>query len=186
MRKNLLAIIVILGLVAYGAYDYFNKNAVNTAESGEALNEELERGIIKGKLAPDFELNDLEGNPVSLSDLRGKIVMVNFWATWCPPCRIEMPHMQKFYEEHQSKDDVVILGVNLTPTEEKLDAIRTFVDDQGLTFPIVLDPDGDVMQTYQVMAYPTTYILDTKGVIREKFQGAINYDIMKEAVSQIR
>lgn len=185
MKKSMIAVLVLIGLVVYGGYDYFHKSSSETgqiAESGEA---NLETGILKGRLAPDFALTDLQGNTVHLSDFKGKKVLVNFWATWCPPCRVEMPHMQKFYEDYQSKD-VVILGVNLTPTEKNPDNVQAFVKEQQLTFPIVLDKEGDVMQTYQVVAYPTTFLLDSDGVIREKFQGAINYDIMKEAVSNIK
>src|SRR5690606_2618204 len=98
---------------------------------------------------------------------------------------VEMPHMQRFYEDYKQQD-VVILGVNLTPTEEKTNNVMSFVKDYGLTFPILLDSEGTVMQTYQVVAYPTTYLLDSSGVIREKYQGAINYDTMKEAVSKIK
>ncbi len=80
----------------------------------------------------------------------------------------------------------MIIGVNLTPTEKSLDDIQAFVDEQQLTFPIVLDEEGIVNQTYRVVAYPTTYILDSKGVIQEKFRGAISYDTMKNAVARIR
>ncbi|MEK8127667.1 TlpA disulfide reductase family protein [Paenibacillus filicis] len=183
MKKGMLAILFIAGLVVYGGYDYYSKSAMDTGKAVEAG--DLETGTQKGQLAPDFVLNDLKGNPVHLSDLEGKTVLVNFWATWCPPCRVEMPHMQKFYEDYTAKD-VVIVGVNLTHTEEKRDKIQTFVDDQQLTFPIVMDLDGSVTQQYQVVAYPTTYLLDARGVIREKFRGAINYEIMKDAVSKLR
>jgi peroxiredoxin len=185
LKKNIIVIIALLCLVAYGGYDYLSKSSERTEKSLGTTAENVEIGIEKGNAAPDFELSDLEGNPVKLSDFQGKVVMVNFWATWCPPCRIEMPHMQKFYEDYESKD-VVILGVNLTPTEQNEEAIKPFVEEQKLTFPIVLDPAGEAMLTYQVVAYPTTYLLDSKGVIQEKFRGAINYEIMEDAVSKIR
>lgn len=185
MKKSIIAILVLIGLVVYGGYDYFSKSSTVPGQAAESGEENLKIGTQKGQLAPDFALTDLKGNPVKLSDLKGKKVMVNFWATWCPPCRVEMPHMQKFYEDYQSKN-VVIVGVNLTTTEENPDNVKAFVEDQQLTFPIVLDQEGDVLQTYQVVAYPTTYVLDSNGVIREKFQGAINYDIMKDAMSKIK
>ncbi|WP_274651927.1 peroxiredoxin family protein [Paenibacillus humicola] len=183
MKKNIIAILVLIGLVAYGGYEYASPPAsdIPTAETEAA---DPDEGIEKGQHAPDFSLTDLEGRPVRLSDFKGKKVLINFWATWCPPCRVELPHMQKFYEDYESKG-TVILGVNLTPTERNADSIRTFVREQGLSFPIVLDPEGDVMDTFQVMAYPTTYLLDSEGVIREKFQGAISYDIMKDAVAKL-
>ncbi|MCY9667536.1 TlpA family protein disulfide reductase [Paenibacillus alginolyticus] len=184
MKKSIFAIIMLLGLVLYGVYDYYGKK---TSESSPATEEagNIQRGIQKGQKAPDFELKDLQGQTVKLSDFQGKKVMINFWATWCPPCRVEMPHMQKFYADY-NKQGVVILAVNLTPTEENADSVPAFVKDYGLTFPVVLDEEGTTMQTYQVVAYPTTYLLDSNGVIREKFQGAINYDMMKQAVSKIK
>lgn len=185
MKKSVIAIIALVMLVAYGAYDYYEKKSSEGTSVRESASQNIKVGIQKGQQAPDFTLNDLQGNPVKLSDYKGKTVLINFWATWCPPCRVEMPHMQRFYEDY-NQQDVVILGVNLTPTEEKTNNVMSFVKDYGLTFPILLDSEGTVMQTYQVVAYPTTYLLDSSGVIREKYQGAINYDTMKEAVSKIK
>lgn len=184
MRKNMIAILVLIGLVAYGSYDFFKKTPSETLRVAESENKELKTGILKGQLAPNFVLTDLQGSSVQLSDFKGKKVLVNFWATWCPPCRVEMPHMQSIFEDFEDKD-VVILGVNMTLTEEASEDVQAFVNEQQLTFPIVMDEEGDVMQTYQVFAYPTTYLLDTEGVIREKFQGAISYEIMEDYISRI-
>ncbi|RXZ78841.1 TlpA family protein disulfide reductase [Paenibacillaceae bacterium] len=184
MKKSMIGILVLIGLVIYGGYDYLSKSSSETGQAAGANLANLEVGIERGQLAPDFTLSDLSGMPVQLSDFAGKKVLLNFWATWCPPCRIEMPHMQKIYEDYEAKD-VVILGVNLTPTEENPDLVETFVDDQQLTFPILMDQFGDVMQTFQIIAYPTTYILDSDGVVREKYRGAINYEIMEDAISKI-
>ncbi|MNC53820.1 Sporulation thiol-disulfide oxidoreductase A precursor [compost metagenome] len=96
-----------------------------------------------------------------------------------------MPHMQNIFQDFKAKD-VVILGVNMTLTEENLEVVQTFVNEQQLTFPIVTDEKNEVVQTYQVVAYPTTYLLDTEGVILEKFQGAISYEIMEKYISRIR
>lgn len=191
MKKNMIVIFLLLGLVVYGGYDYYSKSVsdVENASVSERVEDKsvsiLETGIQKGQIAPDFTLYDLNGNPVKLSELKGKKVLINFWATWCPPCRAEMPQMQKFYEDYKS-ESVAIVGVNLTPTEENTESIQSFVGEHKLTFPIVLDPEGDVMQKYQIAAYPTTYLLDSTGVIRGKFQGAINYELMKESVSNIK
>ncbi|MGG1660789.1 peroxiredoxin family protein [Brevibacillus sp. NRS-1366] len=185
MKKSMIAIILLVGLVVYGGYDLFQTSSLETGQSKEASIANLETGTQKGQVAPDFSLTDLNGNEVKLADFAGKRVLVNFWATWCPPCRIEMPHMQKFYEDYQAKD-VVILGVNLTPSEKNMDVVKDFVQGQQLTFPIVLDQKGEVTQTYQVVAYPTTYMLDSNGVIREKFQGAINYEVIEKAISNMK
>ncbi|WP_235441368.1 TlpA disulfide reductase family protein [Paenibacillus sp. IHB B 3415] len=184
LRKNLIAILVLIGLVVYGGYDYFKKSPSETIQITKSENKQLRTGILKGQLAPDFALTDLKGTTVQLSDFKGKIVLINFWATWCPPCQVEMPHMQNIFQDFKAKD-VVILGVNMTLTEENLEVVQTFVNEQQLTFPIVTDEKNEVVQTYQVVAYPTTYLLDTEGVILEKFQGAISYEIMEKYISRI-
>lgn len=182
MKKNLFAVLILTGLIIYGGFEYFHQSSESSTES---LAENLEIGIAKGQLAPDFVLTDLQGNAVHLSDFKGKKVFLNFWASWCPPCRAEMPHMQKFYEKYQSKD-IVILAVNLIQSEKNPKDVYTFVQEQQLTFPIVLDQKGEVATTYQIYLLPTTFLLDADGVIREKFQGPIHYDIMKKAVSKIK
>ncbi|MFE4709826.1 MULTISPECIES: peroxiredoxin family protein [unclassified Paenibacillus] len=185
MKKNVIAIIFIIGLVLYGGYEYFNKSEQQPLQSASSEAESHDVGIEKGQVAPDFTLQDLSGNPVRLSDFRGKRVMLNFWATWCPPCRVEMPHMQSIYENYES-EDVVILGVNMTLTEKALGDVQPFVQEQKLTFPIVLDEDGELMQTYQIVAYPTTYVLDADGVVREKVRGAMNYEMMSELLAEVK
>ncbi|BBI33843.1 TlpA disulfide reductase family protein [Cohnella abietis] len=187
MKRNIIVILVLLGLVAYGGYDYFSESPSKKGGilQTEASDAGVEVGIDKGKLAPEISLHDLQGNPVRLSDFRGKTVMINFWATWCPPCRIEMPHMQKFYDDYKA-ENVVILGVNMTYTEKSKDKIKAYVEGEKLTFPVILDQVGDVMQDYQIIAYPTTYLVDAQGIVREKFRGAINYEIMEDAVTTIK
>lgn len=185
MKKNIIAIIFIIGLVLYGGYEYFSKNSGQPLQSANSEEESRDIGIEKGQLAPDFSLQDLNGNQVKLSNYKGQRVLLNFWATWCPPCRVEMPHMQNIYDQYQS-EDVVILGVNMTITEDSIEDVPTFVQEQELTFPIVLDEEGDLMQTYQVVAYPTTYVLDADGVIREKVRGAMNYEMMEDLLSKVK
>ena len=118
----------------------------------------------EGFLAPDFTLDTLQGEKVTLSDLRGKIVLINLWATWCPPCRAEMPALEKSYELYKDSG-VVILGVNLTNQDSEKDVSR-FVEEFGLTFPILLDRDGNVSALYQLMGLPTTYFVNREGIIR--------------------
>jgi len=185
MKKNILAIIVLLVLIGYGAYEYISERNTEIVEiHGEmVLDENVTVGIKKGQQALDFQLEDANGTMYKLSDFRGKKVFINFWATWCPPCRAEMPHMQQIYEDHGG--DVVVLGVNLTETETDPDAIEPFIEDFELTFPIVLDREGDVMTTYRVTAYPTTFAIDSQGIIQEVYRGAINTKIMNEVLKKM-
>ena len=125
---------------------------------------------MEGFLAPDFELITLNGETLSLSDFRGKVVLVNFWASWCPPCRSEMPAMQEIYQQY-GPDDFVILAVNNTQADNLAD-IQNFVDERGLTFPILLDNTGQVSAAYQVRSLPTSFFIDREGIIREVVIGS--------------
>ena len=123
----------------------------------------------------DFELLDLEGNKVKLSDYKDKIVLLNFWATWCPPCKAEMPYMQQIHDQYE---DVAILAVNSTSTElrgstdsnKAKNKVVEFINQEGYTFPILLDADDEVITTYNaifpIMGIPTTFIIDKTGTIR--------------------
>lgn len=133
----------------------------------------------EGAEAPDFELKTLGGETVKLSDYRGKRVILNFWATWCPPCKAEMPHMQNFYEQYNDQG-VEILAVNLTSMDKGVEEVQKFVDEYGLTFTIPLDENGDVGTTYQAYTIPTSYILDENGVITKKVIGPMDEKMMKD------
>ena len=120
-----------------------------------------------GSLAPNFLLETLEGGELRLSDLRGRGVIVNLWATWCGPCRKEMPQFVAAYDRYQDKGlEIIALNVQESPS-----IIRPFVEDFGVDFPVVLDRRGDVFRGYRVLGLPTTYFIDRQGVVRDVFQG---------------
>ena len=123
----------------------------------------------QGFTAPDFTLDLLGGGKVTLSDLRGKAVVVNLWASWCPPCRAEMPAIQKVYQDYKDLG-LVVLGVNTTNQDNEADA-AAFVREYGLTFPIPLDRDGSVSVRYELRGLPTTFFIDRKGIIRSVVVG---------------
>ncbi|XWN51429.1 TlpA family protein disulfide reductase [Anoxybacillus flavithermus] len=137
-------------------------------------------GIDVGEIAPDFELMTLKGKKMKLSQFRGKKVILNFWASWCPPCRAEMPEMQRFYEQYGQH--VAIVAVNLTNKEKNHQAVETFINEKGVSFDIMLDEQGTVSKTYEVITIPTSYIIDEQGVIRSKHVGPLSYDMMKRTV----
>ncbi len=128
-------------------------------------------GLKVGQRAPDFTTQTLDGQSVTLSDYRGKIVLLNFWATWCVPCREEMPDFQTVYDLYDSQG-FVVLAVNYTPTERNLDDVRAFVDERGVKFPILLDESGrlnDTLYRDAIPGYPTSLLIDANGVIVDYF-----------------
>ncbi|WP_052130332.1 peroxiredoxin family protein [Ureibacillus sinduriensis] len=130
--------------------------------------------------APDFELRNLDGERVRLSDFKGKKVLINFWATWCPPCVKEMPAMQKFHDEHAAKEGVVILAVNATDKESSINAVKRFAREFGISFPILLDVNGDVLLNYEVLTLPTSLIIDEEGIVVEQILGPVTEEVLVE------
>ncbi|PKN91484.1 MAG: TlpA family protein disulfide reductase [Chloroflexi bacterium HGW-Chloroflexi-6] len=122
-----------------------------------------------GFLAPAFSLETPDGQKIALDELRGKVVLVNVWATWCPPCRAEMPAMQQVYQEYQSQG-FEILAVNST-VQDTLSNLAPFVSEYGLSFPILLDRQGEVTRLYRVLSLPTSFFIGKDGVIREVVVG---------------
>lgn len=125
--------------------------------------------LVVGKAAPDFQLPDLNDKQLRLSDYRGKVVFLNFWATWCKPCREEMPSMEVLYKNFD-KDGLVILAVSIDRVTTKKD-IPPFVKGLNLTFPVLVDSWGQTDKRYKLMGVPETYIIDQQGVLREKIIG---------------
>jgi len=111
--------------------------------------------------APDFELDNLTGEIKHLSDYQGRVVVLNFWATWCGPCTYEMPFFQEIYESYES--EIAVLAVN---NQESVDRVNPFVEELGLTYEIMMDNDGGVAMQYQVLGFPTTYFIDPNGIIK--------------------
>ena len=121
-----------------------------------------------GNLAPDFQLQNVDRQTVSLGNLQGKPVLINFWATWCPPCRDEMPYIQEIYEEWSDKG-LVVLAINLGESSSKAEE---FMQSYNLSFTVLLDTKQDVAQRYNITGIPTTFFIDKDGIIQDKVIGA--------------
>lgn len=133
---------------------------------------ELEVGPQVGKLAPDFKFMNPGGKNISLSDLRGSSVMLNFWATWCGPCKIEMPLIQELaYDEEKADKGLVLLTVN---GGESADKVARFMNEHGFSFPVLLDTQMGVARAYNVRAIPTTFFIDRDGIIKDIKVGAFS------------
>lgn len=148
------------------------------AAAGDSSAEAREVGLEIGKLAPEFTTTTETGTPFSLANERGRFVLLSFWATWCGPCRVEMPEFQKAFV---ATPDLTIVGVNNAETAEQVAAFR---DELNLTFPLVLDTDASVQKLYGINAYPSTYLLDREGVIVALHFGPLTAEQIAEMVQQ--
>jgi len=180
--KKYLAVAVLIGLVIWGFYSVQNDSELKATST---RTNELKVGLEVGNLAPDFELKNVEGNSIKLSSLKGKKVILNFWASWCPPCRQEMPDMAKFYVDQKDKG-IEILAVDLTNTEKSREDVTNFMRANSITFPVVLDENGKVSQLYNVASIPASFIIDSQGVIQRELVGPMTYNSMKSMLGSIK
>ncbi|WP_461205333.1 TlpA family protein disulfide reductase [Clostridium sp. DL1XJH146] len=193
MKKTIIGLIigiVIIGGLLYvklvDSPDDFLKSITgngdtNTEQVDEDVNADDENFALEvGKESPDFTLTDLEGNDVSLSDYKGKYVLINFWATWCHFCVEEMPDLEKFNNENE---DIVVLAVNVKESHAEAEK---FVNDGGYTFTTLLDDKGTVSNDYLVAAFPTSYFIDKEGLFLGRVQGMMTYEQMNGILAQIK
>lgn len=170
MKKWLIPLLLIAAIV------YVIVEFVNTTDTVEPVEK------VRSMQATDFSLSTLTGEQRSLAAEKGKIVIINFWASWCNPCKIEAPHLQAYYEKH--KEDVEILAVNVTSKDKKA-AVQTFVDQYGLTFPILLDESGDISTMYGAFTIPTTIILNRNGEIEQEIAGPLEENRLEDLIQPL-
>ena len=179
-------VLVILLVAAAVGYDYLSKQNTpdtlatlaptqTTGESGETAPRQE---------APDFTVYDLEGKAHKLSDYRGKPVVLNFWASWCGPCKSEMPDFDEAYAQHGN--DIHFLMVNLTDGyQETKDTASAYIAGQGYDFPVYYDTDVDAAATYGVSAVPVTYFIDAEGYLVAMGQGALSADALARGIAML-
>lgn len=157
------------------------------AKSPESAAEAADNAQVDAVAAPDFTLSDQNGLEHTLSDYQGKTVFLNFWATWCPPCRSEMPEIQALYEKYgENEGELVVLGVAAPDygNEGSATEIAAFLSENGYTFPVVMDDMGLYSSQYGIRAYPTTFMIDKDGNVYGYVEGALTGDIMESIVQQ--
>ncbi|QUW21649.1 redoxin domain-containing protein [Sporosarcina sp. Marseille-Q4063] len=188
MIGYLIAVLVIGSMIVITVKSNMEKNApTDQVASVDESGGEKTVGLEHGNLPPDFDLTTISGDQVNLADLKGKKVILNFWASWCGPCKAEMPHMEKYYEKNKEDANVEIIAVNMTNTERRgLKGVEEFIDDYGLTFPIPLDKDGKVERMYEIVSIPTTFMLGTNGEIVHKIIGPMDEKMMEDLVNNLK
>ncbi|WP_210608184.1 peroxiredoxin family protein [Priestia flexa] len=194
MLKKVIAIFLLVGFAGFAAWQalapkddegeklssYADLNIKE--EQAEVTNGEP-YGLEPGDQAPPFTLKDTEGKSVQLSDFKGKKVILNFWATWCPPCKEEMPAMQQFHDK--SGKEVHILAVNLTSSEGSKQSVSNFLNENKLSFHVLLDEKDEVAtKAYRVMTIPTSYFINEKGEIVKRINGPMTLQQMETFASE--
>ncbi|HFC09220.1 MAG TPA: TlpA family protein disulfide reductase [Chloroflexi bacterium] len=147
---------------------------------GNSSGSERASAPVVGANAPSFAAETLDGKIVHLQDFRGKPVVLNFWATWCPPCRAEMPMLQQYYVKHQN--DYVMLAVN---DAEPASQVADFIKQKGFTFTVLLDPQQALVQMYRIQGFPTTFFIDKDGVIRYMHVGMLQEGDLRAGLQSI-
>ena len=197
MKKTLIVLIaaIVIGISIFTVNNYntsntkaksvqeaTSKNDSDQSNSSNATTDTIGINPNASKIkAADFKLKDLEGKELSLSDLKGKKVFLNFWATWCPPCKAEMPEIEKLYQETKNSD-LVIVTIEIG---EPLDTVKSFIDSNNYHFKVLSDPDQSVAAQYNIASIPSSYFIDVDGNIISKHSGAMNIDQMKAYIKTL-
>ena len=189
-KKTLLILIIVFVLILVGAYVLYTQLGSQIAPEQLATQPSgtpdatAPSGTEPEKLmAPDFTVYDIDGNEVNLHDFHGKPIVLNFWASWCGPCKMEMPDFQDAYLA--MGDDIHFVMVNITSGRETKANATAFLADAGYTFPVYYDTAADAATTYGTYSLPTTYFLDAEGYAVARATGAINAELLQQGIDMI-
>jgi len=170
-----------LGLLIFKGFPSRGPEATNTSSPTGGQTTGIVPATWLGSAAPDFELTDPDGKQHSLSQYRGSVVLLNFWATWCEPCRVEMPAIDKRFQALRDKG-FIVLGVDF---DEPAADVRAFRDQVTVTFPLLLDPGGKVQEKYRILGYPTSFFIDRQGIVRIVHIGIMDDSQIDQYLKQV-
>ena len=185
MKKRILSLLLALAAVfSLSACSGGEEETEKPTPSDEAPAQTNTDEELTPEAAPDFTVYDKDGNPVKLSDMKGTPVVLNFWASWCPPCKSEMPDFDEVAKEYAGK--VVFMMVNLTDgVQETQESAQAHIDLMGYTFPVYFDLDSDAAYKYGIQSIPTTFFIDANGNLTAYGEGAMDGDTLKRGISMI-
>jgi len=173
---------IVMALLTIGGADLLAAFGLQGADgAGLAIPTPIPDPVRVGEPPPDFSTTTPDGEPIALSDYRGSVVALNFWATWCVPCRAEMPALQNASETYAS-GELIIIGVNAGESPRQ---VRAFLDEYGLTFPIALDRNGSIADLYGVRVFPTTIWIDAEGNVQAEHFGPLTVDQIEGYVTEL-
>jgi len=172
----MVAVLVVAFAVLYYGYQQLSSQYVPESAGGNETRQE----------APDFTLVNSAGEAVSLSDFRGQAVILNFWASWCPPCKSEMPYFDALSDEYEASGEAVFLMINLTDGgQETIESASQYLDESGYTLNVLFDTEGDAADKYGVSSIPTTFMIDKDGFIRNMSVGAVSESALAMEVTKL-
>jgi peroxiredoxin len=186
MKKKISIIIWIIAICAVmvAAYTFYSKNKPQSlsvpSQQSEAASQTSQRSY---KLAPDFNLKDLSGNNVKLSDYKGKIVILNFWTEWCNYCKEEMPDLNELNKEIEKENKAVIIAID---SQESPDVVKEYLSSNNINLKVLLDEDGSVTQSYGVSGFPNTFIINKDGSIYTLIPGATNKETLLKLLDKVK
>lgn len=170
MKQALLMLVFLATVFTLSAQEEMNLN------KAEQLFYDSGFGVLKENTeAPDFNVRSLEGKSVSLSDYRGKVVLINLWATWCPPCREEMPSMQSLYDDLKDRGFTILAAAAPNPPRETREKIEDFIKDGNYSFPVLIDSEYEVNEIYGTGSIPTSWVVDSEGTLVARLVGATDW-----------
>jgi len=179
-KTNIIIWVIAICAVLVAAYTFYSENKPKNLASPQ------QNGLANqtsNPIAPDFTLKDLNGKSVKLSDYRGKIVILNFWAVWCKYCKEEMPDLNELNKILEKDNEAVILAVDV---QESSDTVNSFLSTNNINLKVLMDKDGSVTQTYGITGYPTTFIINKDGTVYTYIPGATNKETLQEILEKVK
>jgi len=184
--KSLIPLIILFVIILLGSYILYNYLVKNYKEDSKDITTIIETDKTESKIkAKDIEITDMDGNKVMLFDYKGKPIVINFWASWCGPCKSEMPEFQTAFEEYGDKIQFVML--NLTDgSQETEETAKEFIKEEKFTFPVFFDKELEGASLYNIYSIPETYFIDKDGNIKHQVKGSMDLEALKKGLDKIK